>query len=70
MPARQHAPQRAAGADQVILTNHIAQGLRAKPVGQRARRGGFKTGGLEQIAHECDYERALSRRQRARRRHI
>ena len=37
--ARQHARQRAVGAEQVVLPDHLVERARPQPVGQRARAG-------------------------------
>ena len=45
---RQHAGQRAVGAEQMVLADHLVELLRAQPVGERARRILVEAGGGEQ----------------------
>jgi hypothetical protein len=47
--AFQHAGQRAIGAEQMVLADHVGELLRPKLVGERPRRVGIEAGSREQV---------------------
>src|SRR5690606_41094241 len=49
-PGLDHAPDRPAFAQQMILTHHLVERARPQPVGQ-GRVGGMDAGGFKQVAH-------------------
>ena len=48
-PRCQHARERAVGAEQMVLADHLVERARAQPVGQRARAGQAAAGTARQI---------------------
>ena len=47
----QHASDGAVGADEVVLADHLGEGSRPQPIGERTRGGAIETGGGEEIGH-------------------
>lgn len=54
---RRHPPDRAFGAEEMLLPDNLGQGLGAQPVRQGPRRLGLKACSLEKIAHPIDIGR-------------
>ena len=69
LPGRDHPPDRALGAGQVLLADHLVERARAQPVGERrvgarlvARRGGRQVVG-EQVGHRAQIGARRKRRE-------
>ena len=54
----EHAGERAVGAEQMILADHVGELVRPQLVGERPRRVALETGGREQAWSLCFWARA------------